>query len=112
MNEITVLAAMQKLDLQPGDTVVLSVSNLINEEQRRVINDFAARTFPDNQVVILGSEIQIGTMGSDDRLTRLEAKLDVLLAAFGAPAEDDEQIDVTTFDGEYAGCPRDRSSTL
>lgn len=49
--------------------------------------------------------------GSDDRLARIEAKLDILIAALAGEQEEDEPP-ALTLDGAAAGAPRDPGALL
>lgn len=46
------------------------------------------------------------------RLARIEAKLDVLIAALAEDAEDDEEGLLTTLDGDEVGRGRDQDAPL
>ncbi|MDQ2139574.1 hypothetical protein RBI14_15520 [Alcaligenaceae bacterium B3P038] len=64
-----------------ADTLVLSYAEVLRPEQRQAIQQRFQQHYPNHRVVILDGGGQISLLSRDERLTRIEAKLDALIKA-------------------------------
>lgn len=98
------------MSIKPDDVVVISFPGYLTQDQRTSINEWAKGSFPSNKVMVMEAGATLGTLGNDDRMQRIEAKLDSLIAAL---AEDDpEQEPGVDLDGNDVGGERDTTQTL
>lgn len=51
-----------KLELKPGDTIVLRTEMHLTPEQCRVLREAAAQQFPDNKVVFLNAGLSLAVL--------------------------------------------------
>lgn len=110
MEDIRILGDVQKLSLKDGDTVVLLTDRLLTQEQVQRITNSLLSTFPRNKAVVMQDGMKLGVMGNDDRLDRIEQKLDLLIAALAEDQEDQEQgFDL---EGNELGKERDDTQSL
>lgn len=103
---------MDEMDLAavPADCeLVLTVPRSLTKGQREFLQAEVARELPGRKVLILDDGMQLGRLGDSEQLARIEAKLDALLKAL---AEEDEEHDLTSLDGEQFGGERDQTIEL
>jgi hypothetical protein len=112
-NSIRFLGDVQRLTLLPGDTVVVSVAEQISDETAFRIRQHLAQFFTTNQVIVLGHGMKLGVMAADGgELSRIEAKLDTMIAALAEYAEDEEEAPAVDLSGNPCGRDRDQSQSL
>jgi predicted DNA-binding antitoxin AbrB/MazE fold protein len=93
MDKVRVLGDLQKVSLKDGDTVALLVDQNLTKDQTDRINDYLGRAFPNNKAVVLQAGMRIGVLGNDDRIDRIESRLDAiaeLLAVLLDSVQDEE----------------------
>lgn len=107
----TQLDRIEAMSIKPDDVVVLSYQNILTQDQRVAVAKWAERNLPAGQkVFVIDGGATIGILGNDERMARIEAKLDSLITAL---AEDDpEQEPGVDLDGNDVGGERDTTQTL
>lgn len=61
--EIRYLGDVQRLELQPGDVIVLSCAVHLSAAENDRIREVMKRFFPNHQVLILEGDVRIGVIG-------------------------------------------------
>lgn len=70
------------MSIKPDDVIVLSYPNVLTQETRIAIAKWAEGNLPAGQkVFVVDGGATIGILGNDERMARIEAKLDALLDA-------------------------------
>ena len=62
--ELTVAGDVQRLALQPGDVVIVRVSEHISVETATRIRDYCRSAFEGHEVIVLGSGMSIEVAGA------------------------------------------------
>lgn len=86
-----------------GD-LVLTVPRVLSREQRAQLMEHVGHALPGRKVLILDGEMQLRRVVDNERLDRIESKLDTLIAALASDDEDERQysLDGDLIPGERA----------
>lgn len=116
MDKVRVLGDLQKVSLKDGDTVALLVDQNLTKDQTDRINDYLGRAFPNNKAVVLQAGMRIGVLGNDDRIDRIESRLDaiaeLLAVLLDSVQQEDEQEPNIDLDGEVIERIKDEQQWL
>lgn len=93
----------------PDEVIVVKTPFQVSDEQGVQMRYVLRALFPSHQVLILDGGIDVMRMPSDERLSRIEGKLDALIDAL---IEDGETAPALTLDGAPEGGERDQSQPL
>jgi DeoR/GlpR family transcriptional regulator of sugar metabolism len=80
--------------VSPDDVILFKVEKFLTSDQRAHVASHLARQFPDNKCVVLDGGSSIGLLGENDKLDRIENKLDTLLELMAAILDTEEQEEV------------------
>lgn len=58
------LGDMQRLDLQSGDSIVISISHEISMQECDLLMEHVNKQLPDHKVLILGPGMKLGVVGA------------------------------------------------
>jgi hypothetical protein len=104
MDSVRVVGDLHKVSLKDGDTVVLMANQFFTPSQREVVNKYLSDAFPNNTVLIADGGIKIGVLGDDDRIDRIEKRLDsiaeLIAVLLDSVQQEDEQEPSIDLDGE------------
>jgi hypothetical protein len=103
------LRDVERLALQPGDVVVLHVPTVLSIEERHAFHQHCQKFFPGHRSLVLDGGIHVAAACGEDRLERIEQKIDKLFALI--EAADEEEI-VTDLEGHTSGRPREPDTPL
>lgn len=101
----------QILQIEGQEIVVLSYPCAVHDEQAEHIKRQWAEAGLPGKLVVLSDGATISVLGRDEKLDRIEAKIDALLDALADEGEEMEQPELT-LDGEAVGGERDDSQPL
>lgn len=101
----------QVLQVEGQEIVVLAYpSSLSSDETEAIKRQWAEAGLP-GKLVVLSEGATMSVLGRDERLDRIEAKIDALLDALADEGEEMEQPELT-LDGEAVGGERDDTQPL
>lgn len=108
--ERTEIEGARVSEIQDGETaIVVSTPHHISSDQRQHLKEIVRKAFPGRRVLIADGGMQVREVGIEEKLDRIEAKLDALIEAL---AEDDEQEESFDLDGNPIGGQRDTTESL
>lgn len=66
-SQVRYLGNVQRLQLQPGDVVVLTADVVLKNEQLQAIQVFMDRRLPNHTVLVLDKTLRIGVLGKQGK---------------------------------------------
>lgn len=63
LGQVRYLGDVQRLELRPGDIVVLRTPNCISMEAVKRLREYAEQALSDHKVLVLGDGLEIGVLG-------------------------------------------------
>lgn len=101
----------QILQIEGREIVVLSYQGSVSEEQAHALKKKWSEAGMPGELIVLCEGATLSVLGRDEKLDRIEAKLDALLEALADEGEEMEQPELT-LDGEAVGGERDDTQPL
>ena len=110
-DEISALTyVVEKMRLDPADTVVLSVDTMLDHETASRLRYHLEQILPGHKVIVLDQGMRISAIGHEAGMQRIEEKLDRLIEAL---AEEEVEPPARTLDGElFPNRERDQTQSL
>lgn len=107
--EIRFLGDVQRLSLEPGDTLVFRTDQHLSDDQVAWMKEICH--VMGTKVLVVEGGLQLGVLRSEpeSHLQRIESKLDRLLAALAEEAGDQPGLDL---DGQPCAPARDETQSL
>ncbi|EJO27469.1 hypothetical protein [Achromobacter marplatensis] len=103
--------SQQSFQVEGQKIVVLAYPSSLSDDRTETIKRQWAEAGLPGKLVVLSEGATMSVLGRDERLDRIEAKIDALLDALADEGEEMEQPELT-LDGEAVGGERDDTQPL
>ena len=93
--ERTEIEGARVSEIQDGETtIVVYIQRHVRSDHRQHLKEIVQKAFPGRRVLIADGGMQVREVGIEEKLDRIEAKLDALLDALAEDEDDEPQFDL------------------